>query len=210
MVVLVVLEPDILEAPVENFRTILFTVGGTIAAAVVLIVMLRFNVPAVLRILVLWVPFAIVSWWLISPYFPRRRRRRGLLDFDRHATRQGLRTGNPQLHRGPHLTPPDRTAPGRRRRCSSEPGGSSASPGTRVLVTPASSGPLTDPPCSGSRTWTSKTAPTLRFTSCPAPTRHRWPPARSTSEGSRANVGDQTYDLPAGTDLTPGPYTALV
>jgi hypothetical protein len=69
MLVLVVLEPDILEAPVENSRTILFTVGGTTAAAAVLVVMLRFIIPAVLRILVLGVPFAIVSWWLISPYF---------------------------------------------------------------------------------------------------------------------------------------------
>jgi hypothetical protein len=41
MVVLVVLEPEILEAPVENSQTILFTVGGTIAAAIVLLVMLR-------------------------------------------------------------------------------------------------------------------------------------------------------------------------
>jgi hypothetical protein len=34
-----------------------------------LVVLLWFNVPAILRIVVLWVPFAIVSWWLVSPFF---------------------------------------------------------------------------------------------------------------------------------------------
>jgi hypothetical protein len=69
MLALVVLEPDILEAPIENSSTIAFTFGGTIAAAVALVVMLWFDVPAVLRIVALWVPFGIVSWWLISPFF---------------------------------------------------------------------------------------------------------------------------------------------
>src|SRR5919106_2126286 len=54
MLVLVVIEPDILEAPVENWRTIVFTVGGTIAAAIALAVMLWLKVPAILRIAVLW------------------------------------------------------------------------------------------------------------------------------------------------------------
>jgi hypothetical protein len=69
MLVLVVIEPDILEAPAENWRTILFTVGGTVVAALALALMLWSGVPPIGRILVLWVPFAVVSWWLISPYF---------------------------------------------------------------------------------------------------------------------------------------------
>ncbi|MEQ8719418.1 MAG: DM13 domain-containing protein [Acidimicrobiales bacterium] len=69
MLLLVILEPDILEAPFENERTVLFTVGGSALAAVAFVAMLWFRVPAVLRVIVLVVPFAIVNWWLLSPYF---------------------------------------------------------------------------------------------------------------------------------------------
>ena len=69
MLVLVLIEPDILEAPFENERTLLFTFGGTVLAALAFVAMLWFSVPPVIRVIVLVVPFAIVSWWLISPYF---------------------------------------------------------------------------------------------------------------------------------------------
>ena len=69
MLVLVLIEPDILEAPFENSRTLLFTVGGTALAAVTFVAMLWFRVPPVVRVVVLVVPFAAVNWWLISPYF---------------------------------------------------------------------------------------------------------------------------------------------
>jgi hypothetical protein len=69
MLLLVLVEPEILEAPFENSRTILFTVGGTVLAAVAFVAMLRLGVPAIVRVIVLLVPFAIVNWWLISPYF---------------------------------------------------------------------------------------------------------------------------------------------
>jgi hypothetical protein len=69
LLLLVLVEPDILEAPFENWRTLLFTFGGTALAAIAYVVMLRFRVPAVARVVVLVVPFAIVNWWLLSPYF---------------------------------------------------------------------------------------------------------------------------------------------
>ena len=69
LAVLVVIEPDILQAPFENANTVVFTVGGTVAAAVVLVLMLRWGVPAVVRLAVLGVPFVILSWWLLSPFF---------------------------------------------------------------------------------------------------------------------------------------------
>ncbi|MEO1056061.1 MAG: DM13 domain-containing protein [Actinomycetota bacterium] len=69
MLVLVVIEPNILEAPFENERTILFTVGGTALAALAFAAMLWLRVPALIRVVVLVVPFVIVNWWLISPYF---------------------------------------------------------------------------------------------------------------------------------------------
>lgn len=69
LLVLVVLEPDILEAPFENANTMLFTVGGTVLAGAALVAMLWFRVPPPVRVVVLVVPFAIVNWWLLSPYF---------------------------------------------------------------------------------------------------------------------------------------------
>lgn len=69
MLVLVVIEPNILEAPFENERTLLFTFGGTALAAMAFVVMLWLNVPATIRLTVLVVPFVFVNWWLLSPYF---------------------------------------------------------------------------------------------------------------------------------------------
>jgi hypothetical protein len=69
LVVLVVIEPAVLEAPVENARTLTFTLGGTAIAATALVVMLRHRVHPVVRALVLAVPFVAVSWWLLSPFF---------------------------------------------------------------------------------------------------------------------------------------------
>ena len=69
MALLVIIEPNILEAPFENANTILFTVGGTLIAALAFVVMLWLRVPAIVRVIVLVVPFAIVNWWLLSPYF---------------------------------------------------------------------------------------------------------------------------------------------
>ena len=69
MIVLVVIEPNILEAPFENWRTVLFTVGGTVLAAIAFVAMLWLRVPAAIRVVVLVVPIVFVNWWLISPYF---------------------------------------------------------------------------------------------------------------------------------------------
>jgi hypothetical protein len=152
MLVLVVIEPDILQSPAENSRTILFTVGGTAAAAVALVVMLWLNVPAILRILVLWVPFAIVSWWLISPFF-----------IDDVVDEDFSTSIVTQLDEGEEPATPDPELPGN----------SSASPDTRARATPASSRTPTDPTFSGSRTSTSRMALTSRSIGCRAPTRRR-------------------------------------
>jgi hypothetical protein len=69
LLVLVVIEPKILEAPVENGRTIMFTVGGTVLAAAALVVFLALRVPPFARVLLLGVPFVAVSAWLLVPYF---------------------------------------------------------------------------------------------------------------------------------------------
>jgi hypothetical protein len=66
---LVVADPDIVQAPFESPRAIAAVVGGTILAAVALVVMLQLRVPPVVRVLVLGVPLVATSWWLISPFF---------------------------------------------------------------------------------------------------------------------------------------------
>ena len=69
LLALVIIEPNILEAPFENANTILFTLGGTLIAGLAFVAMLWGRVPPVVRVVVLVVPFAIVNWWLLSPYF---------------------------------------------------------------------------------------------------------------------------------------------
>ncbi len=66
---LVAVEPDILRAPFASGRAIAFTVGGTLAAAVVLVAMLGLRVAPLIRLVVLGVPFVVVNVWLLSPYF---------------------------------------------------------------------------------------------------------------------------------------------
>jgi hypothetical protein len=217
MLVLVVLEPDILEAPVENSRTILFTVGGTIAAAVVFVAMLRFNVPAVLRILVLWVPFAIVSWWLISPYF-----RDDVVDeeFSTSIATQ-LDEGNEPATPDPTVAPSDATP--------SDTAGSeepvAAPPAAPVLLGAGrfvglaghsgsgDAGIFQDP--DGSyvlrfENFDIENGPDLEVYLVPGADQTSLAPGSIHLGGLKGNVGDQTYDLPAGTNLAPGPYTALV
>ena len=66
---LVVAEPAIVEAPFENARTVTFTFGGTVVAAIALVIMLQLRVWPVVRVLALALPFVLVSWWLMSPFF---------------------------------------------------------------------------------------------------------------------------------------------
>jgi Electron transfer DM13 len=217
MLVLVVLEPDILEAPLENSRTILFTVGGTIAAAVVLVVMLRFNIPAVVRILVLGVPFAIVSWWLISPYF-----RDDVVDeqFSTSIAAQ-LDEGNEPATPDPTVAPPD-GAPSDTAGSEEPVGAPSAAPvllGAGRFVGLAGhsgtgdAGIFQNP--DGSyvlrfENFDIENGPDLEVYLVPGTDQTSLAPGSIHLGGLKGNVGDQTYDLPAGTDLAVGPYTALV
>lgn len=69
LAVLVIIEPGILEAPFENSTTLIFTLGGTVLAALAFGAMLWLRVPPIVRVIVLVVPFALVNWWLLSPHF---------------------------------------------------------------------------------------------------------------------------------------------
>ena len=225
MLVLVVLEPDILEAPIENPRTILFTVGGTIAAAVALAVMLWFNVPAIVRIGVLWVPFAIVSWWLISPFFVDDVVEE---DFSTSIATQ-LDEGKESTNPDPTVAPPDAGSP--------DPAGSEDSaegaPAEEPVAEPAvpvllgagqfvglaghsgtgDAGIFQNP--DGSyvlrfENFDIENGPDLEVYLVPGADRATLDPGSIHLGHLKGNVGNQTHDLPPGTDLVPGPYTALV
>lgn len=221
-VVLVLLEPDIVEAPVENSRSILFTVGGTVLAALALALMLRFAVPPVLRIVVLLVPFVGVNWWLLSPFFIDDVVDE---DFATSIVAELGEDGGPDAD-GASSEPTDAAWP------ADEPTGTAA---PEEPVDAAPSGPV----LLGAGTFVGLAGHAgtgdaglfqdvdgsyvLRFENFdiengPDLEVYLVPGADQTSLaagsihlGSLAgNVGDQTYELSAGTELAPGPYTALV
>ena len=230
MAVLVLIEPDILEAPFENERTLLFTLGGTVLAAIAFVAMLRLSVPPAVRVIVLVVPFAIVNWWLISPYF---------VD---DTVDEAFSTSISQQLDAADETPVTPTAP-----ADTPPPASDTPPTTDPESVPEDSSPTEEeppPPPSGpvligagqfvGLAGHSGTGDAglfqnpdgsllLRFENFdiqngPDLEVYLVPGADQTSlaEGSihlgalKGNVGDQNYELPPGTELPPGEYTALV
>lgn len=192
MLVLVVAERDILEAPFENARTLAFTVGGTLVAAVALLVMLRYSVPPLVRVIVLLVPFVLVNWWLISPYF-----RDEVVDEDfavsiADATSTDDPAGSPDL---PVLLGSGRFVGLAGHSGSGDAGLFRDIDGSLVLR-----------------------FENFDIENGPALVVYLVPGADQTSiaAGSVAlgdldgNVGDQNYTLPADVELAPGAYTALV
>jgi hypothetical protein len=69
LLVLLAIEPDIVQAPFESARAVLVTFGGAMLAGVALVVMIRTGVPPVVRVLVIGIPVVLVSWWLLEPFF---------------------------------------------------------------------------------------------------------------------------------------------
>jgi hypothetical protein len=243
MLVLVLIEPNIVEAPFQNERTLLFTFGGTALAAIAYVVMLRLRVPPVVRVMVLVVPFVIVNWWLISPYFiddvvdddfsVSISQQPGTADETPVAPAasatsevEAATTGSvPPVTAAPPSTEPVREEP------------SATEPPTEVepSLPPPPSGPVLlgagqfvglaghagtgdagifENP-DGSlvlrfENFDIENGPDLEVYLVPGPDQ------TSLAEGSihlgalKGNIGDQNYDLPPGTELAPGAYTALV
>jgi hypothetical protein len=259
MLLLLILEPDILEAPFENERTLLFTVGGTLLAAIALVAMLWLRVPSVARVIVLVVPFVIVNWWLISPYFID-----DVVDEDFSTSiSEQLPTGDqtPVAPAGSAtseiagestsgVTSTDTDAAPQPESVQEEPAAASGGPaaeGEPVQQEPPPTGEPTEadqPPASepvllgagqfvglaghsgtgdagifenpdGSlvlrfENFDIQNGPDLEVYLVPGPDQ------TSPAEGSihldalKGNIGDQNYELPPGTELTEGAYTALV
>lgn len=191
MLVLVVIEPDILEAPFENARTLLFTFGGTLIAALVLVAMLRFSVPAVVRVAVLVVPFAAVNWWLVSPYF-----RDDVVD-ESFATSISAEVAQD----------PSATASG------PELLGAGTFVGLAGHSGSGDAGVFRD--VDGSlvlrfENFDIENGPKLVVYLVPGADQTSLPAGSIALGDLKGNVGDQNYVLPQGTELDPGPYTALV
>jgi hypothetical protein len=73
LLVLLALEPDILQAPFESPRAVVATFGGALLAVVALAVMVRMGVRPVVRLLVIGIPVLVVSSWLLVPFFVNER-----------------------------------------------------------------------------------------------------------------------------------------
>ena len=227
MLALVVIEPEILEAPFENARTILFTFGGTALAAVAFVAMLRLQVPAVVRVVVLVVPFVIVNWWLISPYFVDEVVDEG---FSASISEQIATTTEapaaPATSAAPEVEAPTTT---------SAPEETSPPTTTTTSTTTAPSGPvllgagqfvglaghsgtgdagLFENP-DGSlvlrfENFDIQNGPDLEVYLVPGSDQVSLADGAIHLGPLKGNVGDQNYELPPGTELAPGAYTALV
>jgi hypothetical protein len=234
LLVLVILEPDILEAPFQNERTLLFTFGGTALAAIAFAVMLRYRVPPIVRIVVLLVPFVIVSWWLISPYFvddvvdedftTSIAEQAPLPATDVSTPTPGAAATTPPPADQPTATTTPVTAP-------------SAERDAPAVTTPA---PPPDGPVllgagqfvglaghSGTgdaglfrnpdgslvlrfENFDIENGPDLEVYLVPGADQVSLPDGSIPLGALKGNIGDQNYDLPTGLQLAPGAYTALV
>ncbi len=216
MLVLVVIEPNILEAPFQNERTLLFTFGGTVLAALAFVVMLGFRVPPVVRVVVLAVPFVIVNWWLISPYFSDDVVEES---FSTSISERGATAADapaPAVDGSAQQQPPAASVPSEAESPSpSGPvlrgagqfvglAGHSGSGDAGVFQNPDGSLVLRF------ENFDIENGPDLEVYLVPGPDQTSLPEGSIHLGPLKGNIGDQNYELPAGTELPPGAYTALV
>jgi hypothetical protein len=234
LLTLVLIEPDILEAPFQSRQSLAFTIGGTALAAIAFVAMLRFRVPPVARVIVLVVPLAIVNWWLISPYFIDDVVDEGFatsISEQLAATTEAPATTVAPPPTEPAAETTTTSAPA----AAEEPAPAETTTTTEALPPPPPAGPV----LLGAGSFVGLAGHTgtgdagifenpdgslvLRFENFdiengPDLEVYLVPGADQVSlpEGSihlgplKGNIGDQSYELPAGTELVPGEYTALV
>jgi hypothetical protein len=248
--VLVLLEPDILEAPFQNGRTLLFTIGGTALAAIALLTMLWLRVPPLVRVVVLVVPFVLVNWWLLSPYFvddvvdeqfstsisEQLAESAAAPDAAPDATPAAAEPAPPAVAPSLSAAPPpsaptDPSAPAPAAPAPAAP--APAAPAPPTTVTPSGpvllgagqfvglaghqgtgdAGIFENP--DGSlvlrfENFDIENGPDLEVYLVPGPDQVSLGDGAIHLGALKGNVGAQTYELPAGTGLAPGAYTALV
>ena len=230
LVVLVLIEPDVLEAPFENGRTLLFTFGGTALAAIGFVVMLWLRVPPVARLVVLLVPFAVVNWWLISPYFID-----DVVDEEFSTSISAQATGDASAPTTSEAPAGDESTPDSD---ASEPESGEASDATEDEPLVEEPTP-TEPVLLGAGQFVGlaghegtgdagifqnpdgslvlrfenfdiENGPDLKVYLVPGADQTSLPDGSIGLGELKGNIGDQNYELPPGTELAPGAYTALV
>ena len=253
MLALVIIEPNILEAPFENERTLLFTFGGTALAAIAFVAMLWLKVPAAIRVTVLVVPFVFVNWWLISPYF-----------IDDVVDEQFSTSISAQLATEEASTAPEAPVVTAPPAAAEEPAADAAAPTpaeepAAAPAEPADEAPTAEeqpaaaeepaeeeppPPPSGPvllgagqfvglaghdgtgdaglfqnpdgslvlrfENFDIENGPDLEVYLVPGADQVSLPDGSIHLGALKGNIGDQNYELPPGTELPPGSYTALV
>jgi hypothetical protein len=210
LLVLVAIEPDILEAPFASPRAILATFGGAALVLGALAVMIRFGVPPIVRVLVVGIPILVVSWWLLEPYF---------VD---DVVEERFSTSIAEQQQRP--------AP--------EPSAAAPPPGDGTPATTAAPAP-TGPQLIGSGTFVGlaghdgtgdagifrledgsfvlrlenfdiENGPDLELYLVPGEASYSPGGGSLHFGGLKGNVGDQTYEIPRDFVVTPGPWTVLV
>ncbi|MEM9131904.1 MAG: DM13 domain-containing protein [Actinomycetota bacterium] len=224
-VVLVIIEPNVLEAPFENANTLIFTFGGTLLAALIFVAMLWFRVPPIIRIVVLAVPFAAVNWWLISPYFID-----DVVDEEFAVTITDQSTPAPSTTEAADATAADEdgstaTIDGADAAAEEEPTTTTTEPAGPVLLGAGQFVGLAGHDGTGDaglflnpdgtyvlrfENFDIENGPDLDVYLVPGADQVSLPEGTIPLGDLKGNIGDQNYELPAGTELAPGPYTALV
>jgi hypothetical protein len=218
LLVLVALEPDILQAPFESTRAVVVTFGGAVLAVVAILVMMRLGVPPVVRVLVVGIPIVVASWWLLEPFFVDDEVQ------ERFSTSIAAARREPESRTEPTAT-------------TSAPGGQAATPAP--ANTPTTAPAPTGPQLLGSGTFVGLAGhdgtgdagifrledgshvvrlENLDIDNGPDLQLYLVPGSESYSPGDgsvhlgalKGNVGNQTYEIPADFDVTPGPWTVLV
>ena len=212
LVVLVVAEPDVLEAAFENTRTVVFTFGGAAVAAVALLAMLRLGVPPIARVLVIGVPFVAVTYWLVEPYFVDDKVDDEFVTSIEDASTPGepgpaepgpapgQSSGTSTPTQPPPSAEPVLLGAGSFRGLAGHDGTGDAGifalpEGGRVLRL---------------ESFDIENGPDLRLYIVPGADQSDPSDDALYLGHLRGNVGDQTYDLPPDFSLTPGPWTVLV
>jgi hypothetical protein len=213
LLVLVAIEPDILQAPFESTRAVVVTFGGALLAGVALVVMIRFGVPPVVRVLVIGIPTVIVSWWLLEPFFVD-----DVVD-EKFSTSIAAEQREPSSASGATAAPDATATPG-----ATVPAAPVTPAGPRLLGSGTFIG-LAGHDGTGDagifrledgslvlrlENFDIDNGPDLELYLVPGEESYS-PGNTSLHLGAlKGNVGNQTYEIPRSFDVSPGPWTVLV
>jgi hypothetical protein len=198
MVGLVAIKPEILEAPFQNAKTVTYTLGGTALAAGLLVVLLAMRARPAVRLVALGAPFVAVTFWLVSPYFIDEKVEDNFVTSIAEAGVAGV--SEPVGTAGSSVAVPALLGSGRLMGLAGHRGEGDAG------VFRQADGAL----LVRLEKIDIQNGPDLELYLVPGADR------RSLGRGAihlghlRGNIGNLTYELPAGTALAAGPWTVLV